>query len=74
MHLLREPIAALAERLEPAGFARCHRSALVRLAAIETVTDRRNGDADLRLAGGASVPLSRTFRDDLEARLRALRA
>jgi two-component system LytT family response regulator len=70
VHLLREPIAALAERLEPAGFVRCHRSALVRLGAIESLTDRRNGDADLRLASGAIVPLSRTYRAGLEARLR----
>ena len=69
VHLLREPIAALAERLEPAGFVRCHRSALVRLGAIMSLTDRRNGDADLRLAGGAVIPLSRTYRAELEARL-----
>lgn len=69
VHLLREPIAALAERLAPAGFVRCHRSALVRLGAIEALTERRNGDADLRLMSGDSVPLSRTHRADIEERL-----
>lgn len=70
VHLLREPIAALAERLEPAGFVRCHRSALVRLGAIAALTDRRNGDADVQLFGGTVIPLSRTYRTELEARLR----
>lgn len=69
VHLLREPIAVLAERLEPVGFVRCHRSALVRLGAIESMTDRRNGDADLHLVSGTVVPLSRTYRAALEARL-----
>lgn len=69
VHLLREPIAALAERLAPAGFVRCHRSALVRLGAIAALTERRNGDADLRLASGETVPLSRTHRADIETRL-----
>jgi len=73
IHLIREPIAALANRLSDAGFVRCHRSALVRLDVIEALTDRRNGDADLFLAGGATVPLSRTYRAEIEARLDQIR-
>ncbi|SMF71109.1 LytR/AlgR family response regulator transcription factor [Allosphingosinicella indica] len=71
VHLIREPIAALADRLAPAGFLRCHRSALVRTGAIVALVDRRNGDADLTLASGAVVPLSRTYRPALEAALAA---
>lgn len=69
IHLLREPLQALADRLAGAGFVRCHRSALVRISAIRAVTDRRNGDGEILLMSGATVPLSRTYRDALEARL-----
>jgi two-component system, LytTR family, response regulator len=72
VHLLREPIAAFAERLGPAGFVRCHRSILVRLGAIAAMADRRNGDADLRLTSGAIIPASRTYRTDLAERLPVL--
>ena len=68
-HLLREPLVTFAERLETAGFVRCHRSALVRIAAIESIVDRKNGDGEIRLSGGATVPLSRTYREALRARL-----
>ena len=74
VHLLREPAATFAERFARAGFVRCHRSALVRLGAIQRLEERRNGDADLILESGARVPLSRTFRPALEARLGLARA
>lgn len=69
VHLLREPIGSLAERLAPAGFVRCHRSILVRIGAVRGIEERRNGDADLILAGGRTIPASRTFRGELEAQL-----
>ena len=69
VHLLREPLATFAERFAVAGFVRVHRSALVRAGAVTAIVERRNGDADLRLAGGATVPLSRTYRAALEAAL-----
>jgi len=72
VHLLREPIVAFAERLAPAGFVRCHRSVLVRLGAVAGLDERRNGDADLRLVSGATVPLSRTYRPDIEAGLKRI--
>jgi two-component system LytT family response regulator len=71
VHLLREPIASLAERLAPAGFVRCHRSILVRVGAVRSIEERRNGDADLILAGGRTIPVSRTYRTELEAQIRA---
>lgn len=69
VHLLREPIAAFAERLAPAGFVRCHRSVLVRLGAVAGLDEKRNGDAGLRLVGGRAIPLSRTYRAEIEAGL-----
>ncbi len=72
VHLIRTPIAELVERLGPC-FARVHRSAIVRLDRVASIVDRRNGDGDVHLIGGAVVALSRTYRADLERRLAAAR-
>jgi two-component system LytT family response regulator len=71
VHLLRTPIAELIERLG-GDFVRVHRSTLVRLDRIAAITDRRNGDGDIKLVDGSVVPLSRTFRADLVRRLAAI--
>jgi two-component system LytT family response regulator len=70
VHLLRIPIAELIDRLGPA-FVRVHRSAVVRVDQVIAIGDRRNGDGDVRLASGALVPLSRTYRDALALQLEA---
>jgi two-component system LytT family response regulator len=72
VHLLRTPITDLLHRLGPA-FVRVHRSALIRVDRITAITDRRNGDGDIRLSNGAIVPLSRSYRSVLKARLAAAR-
>lgn len=71
VHLLRSPMAELIDRLGPA-FLRVHRSAVVRVDQVVAINGRRNGDGDVRLASGAVVPLSRTYRAVLEERLSAL--
>lgn len=68
VHLLRMPIGELTERLGPA-FLRVHRSALVRVDQVSQIDDRRNGDGDVKLKSGARVPLSRSYRPELEKRL-----
>ncbi len=68
--LLREPLAALERRLDPARFARVHRSALVNLARVRELRPLPSGDYELTLQSGAAVTLSRTYRDDVLARLR----
>lgn len=70
VHLLRTPITELVERLGP-DFVRVHRSTLIRLDRIAAITDRRNGDGDISLTDGSTVPLSRTFRAELARRLAA---
>jgi two-component system LytT family response regulator len=70
VHLLRLPMAELVERLGPA-FVRTHRSALVRVDHIAAIADRRNGDGEIELIGGGKVPLSRSYRADVETRLAA---
>jgi two-component system LytT family response regulator len=71
VHLLRTPITELIDRLGPA-FVRVHRSAVVRVDQIVAINGRRNGDGDVLLASGAAMPVSRTYRAVLEARLGAI--
>jgi two-component system, LytTR family, response regulator len=68
--LMRRTLAALLADLGP-GFARCHRSAAVALAAVAAVLPRDKGDATLRLRSGAELPCSRQYRAALVARLQA---
>jgi two-component system, LytTR family, response regulator len=69
VHLLRGSLADLMQRLDARIFVRIHRSAVVRVGRIKTIVARRNGDADLVLKDGRKLLLSRTFRDDLRAKL-----
>ncbi|WP_371181706.1 LytR/AlgR family response regulator transcription factor [Xanthomonas sacchari] len=69
-HLLRDSIGQLAERLASAGLLRVHRSVIVNLDRVRTLHERSNGDADLQLLDGKVLPVSRTFRAPLDARLR----
>jgi two-component system LytT family response regulator len=66
--LLRQALASLLPRLGP-GFVRCHRRAAVQLDWIERVLPLDKGDCELLLRGGARVPCSRQYREDVLARL-----
>jgi two-component system LytT family response regulator len=68
--LLREPLRSLEARLDPARFARVHRSAIVNLTRVRQLRLLRGGDYALTLRSGAVVTLSRTYRDDVLHRLR----
>jgi len=68
-YLLRERMHVLEERLNPADFARIHRSTIVRLDLVETVLHRSGGDYAVRLETGERLDVSRSRRDDLLARL-----
>jgi two-component system, LytTR family, response regulator len=67
--LLRETLKALELRLEPHGFTRVHRSALVNLARVRGLRALPTGDCTLELEGGRTLTLSRTFREGVEGRL-----
>lgn len=69
LHLLREPITQLAERLAEGGLLRVHRSVLVNPLRVRSLTERHNGDALLELAGGVQLPVSRSYRSALAAAL-----
>jgi two-component system, LytTR family, response regulator len=61
-HLLRESLQRLADRLPADRFARIHRSHLVNVARVREVTRLRKGDAQVTLADGRQLRLSRRYR------------
>jgi hypothetical protein len=63
--LARRTMADLEAELTPHGFARVHRSYLVRRTAIATTETRQSGDFDITLRSGAVVSGSRRFRQNL---------
>ncbi|WP_414539887.1 LytTR family transcriptional regulator DNA-binding domain-containing protein [Stenotrophomonas forensis] len=69
LHLLREPLARLAERLGDGELLRVHRSVLVNPLRVRSLIERHNGDALLELAEGVQVPVSRSYRPALEEAL-----
>ena len=60
-YLIRGPLHALACKLDPARFARVHRSALVQLDAVQEVVRSGAGGLVLVLEGGDRVPVGRTY-------------
>lgn len=72
LHLLREPLHRLAARLDPAQFARIHRSAIVRLDRVAELQALSNRDSLLRLHDGTPLRASRTYVDALRAALLAV--
>lgn len=69
-HLLREKMNDLEGRLDPAKFVRIHRSIIVNLDRIKELHPHFNGDYVVVLEDGRQLRLSRTRREQLEARLR----
>ncbi len=69
VHLIRGALSDLEARLDPAAFARVHRSAIVQLDRVKSLAPRRNGDCDIVLEGGGKLLLSRSYRDSLRTKL-----
>ncbi len=69
VHLIRGTLGELEEKLDPAEFARIHRSAIVRLDRVKSLVARRNGDGDLVLADGAKLLMSRNYGEAVRKRL-----
>ncbi|MFP2904972.1 LytR/AlgR family response regulator transcription factor [Pyxidicoccus sp. 3LFB2] len=65
-HLLRETMAELEARLAARRFARVHRSALVNVDRIHSLSPTLSGDHRLVLRDGQELTLSRTYRARLE--------
>jgi DNA-binding LytR/AlgR family response regulator len=65
-HLLREQISILAEKLEPFGFIRIHRSVLVNIAHVEELEPQFTGAYLLRMRGGKEYSVTRTYKKNLQ--------
>ena len=60
-HLIREPLTALSEALDPKHFLRVHRSSIVRLDRIQKIEPIANGDYLITLQNRSSIRTSRTY-------------
>ena len=60
--LVRSTLAELEQRLDPAEFARIHRSTLVRLVHARELRPDAHGDYDLALDDGTLLPVGRAYR------------
>jgi two-component system LytT family response regulator len=69
MHLLRETMAHLQDRLDPRGFLRVHRSFIVNLKYVKEVRREANGDSVVILDNGQKVAMGRSYRSSLGERL-----
>jgi two-component system, LytTR family, response regulator len=69
-HLIRESLAELEARLDPARFVRVHRGDLVNLAFVVRLDALFHGDSVAELDDGTSVVVSRTHRDAFFTRWR----
>jgi two-component system, LytTR family, response regulator len=68
--LLRGTLSAVEKRLDPELFVRVHRSFIVNAGLIQDLRTTRGGDYEVVLRDGETVPMSRTFRERVLARIR----
>ncbi len=68
-HLLRETLAHVEERLDPARFIRVHRSTILNLDRVEKIVPHLNGGAFVVLKDGSRLKMSRTYRERIHASL-----
>lgn len=65
-HLLRQTMAGILSRLDPAQFRRIHRSAIVNLDCIKEFQPWTGGDHVVIMRDGTRLTLSRTYRDQFD--------
>lgn len=71
-YLVRDTLAAMAERLEPARFLRIGRSAIVNVDRIRKIDPRPNGTHEIVLHDGTSLSASRRRGEELRAAIARL--
>jgi DNA-binding LytR/AlgR family response regulator len=64
-YMLRESILTMAEKLNPHGFVRVHRSVLVNAALVEEIRPWSSGEYRLRVRGGREFTVTRTYKKNL---------
>jgi two-component system LytT family response regulator len=72
VHMLRESLASLEQRLDQRRFLRIHRSAIVNLTRVRSVESHLRGEGVAVLANGTRLKVTRAKREDLERRLEQL--
>src|SRR5258708_2108963 len=65
-YLLRDSISVVAEKLEPYGFIRIHRSVLVNASFVDVIKPYSTGEYGLRLKGGKEYTVTRTYKNNLK--------
>ena len=71
-HLIREPLAALEQRLDGTRFVRAHRSAIINIERVRELRSEPRGETVLVLRDGTHVPVSRRRREQVAGLLRRL--
>lgn len=69
-HLIRETMAGILKKLDPASFVRIHRSSIVCIDCIKELKPYFHGDYIVMLKSGKELRLSRRYWDQLEKTLR----
>jgi two-component system, LytTR family, response regulator len=71
--MVREPLKQFEAKLDPARFARAHRSAIVNLSRVKSLDPLTAGENVITLTTGTRLTLSRSYRDDFKSRLESAR-
>ena len=66
-YLLRDSISVVAEKLEPYGFIRIHRSVLVNAQFVEVIKPYSTGEYGLQVKGGKEYTVTRTYKNNLKS-------
>lgn len=66
-YLLRESISLAAEKLEPFGFIRIHRSIVVNAAFVVEIKPYPTGEYGLRVRSGKEYTVTRTYKGNLKS-------
>jgi DNA-binding LytR/AlgR family response regulator len=65
IYLVHESLSSMAEKLEPFGFIRIHRSVVVNISAVEEIQPLATGEYRLRVKGGKEYLVTRTYKHNL---------
>ncbi len=69
-HLVRETMLAMEKRLEPYGFQRIHRSAIVNLDKVSKLMASDSGEYEVLMTNGLVLKIGRNYREALFSRMK----
>lgn len=65
VHVIRSTMKALEKLLDPVRFQRVHRSTIINMERVRSITPRMNGDYHLHMESGMRLRMSRNYKDTL---------